>query len=258
MSIFEEVEERDEETGLAIDADSLLFVSCYKYRDNFNLEFAYLEFCKRLGAIEKACYEQVNGLTEIVICFSTRKSFRNQILDTYKANRERNSTPESKLLGENVRTLKKLVVERLKPMVKASNVFEADDLVVQYADKGYLCSAIDKDVIHASRTKCYNYNKAEWIDGKDDQDINRWYLIQSITGDTSDGFIGVKGMGKVKAEAFVDEVLDGTKTFDEYVELFTTPAECLLMNQVVRMNQYEGSELKLITIEEIHDSIYPF
>ena len=258
MGMFDEVEERLDETGLAIDADSILFLSCYKYRDDFNVELAYMEFCKRLGAIERECYNQVTGLTEIIICFSTRKSFRHKIADTYKANRERNSTPESKLLGGHVRELKKLVASRLKVMVEASNVWEADDIVIQYADKGYICAAIDKDVIHASKTKCFNYKTNKWTDECTEMDINRWYILQSIMGDSSDGIAGVKGMGKVKAEAFVVELFDGEKTADDYVELFETPEHCLTTNQLVRMNQYEDGKLKLATMEDILNSIYPF
>ena len=86
MSMCDNVEERAEETGLAVDADSMLYLSCYKYRDDFNIELAYLEFCKRLGSIERACYDEVTGLTETIICFSTRKSFRNTILENTSVN----------------------------------------------------------------------------------------------------------------------------------------------------------------------------
>ena len=258
MSMFSEVEERLEETGLCVDADSILFLSCYKYREDFNIELAYLDFCKRVGSIERACYDEVVGLTEIILCFSTKKSFRNQILDTYKAHRRTNETPESISLGENVRQLKRLTAERLKPMVKASNVFEADDLVIQYADKGYVVAAIDKDVIHASKTKCFNYKTNQWTPECTEMDINRWYILQSIMGDSSDGWNFVQGMGKVKAEKFVQELFDGDKTIDDYVELFETPEHCLLANRVCRMNQYDGSKLKLCTMEDIIQSVYPF
>jgi 5'-3' exonuclease len=258
MGMFDEVEERLEETGLAIDADSLLFKACYKYREDFNIEMAYMEFCKRVGIIERACYDEVAGLMEVIICFSTRKCFRHTVLDTYKANRGKNSTPEGDLLREHTKQLKLLVVDRLKPMVDASNVFEADDLVIQYADKGYLCAALDKDVLNATKTKCFNYDTNKWTPELSEMEINRWYILQSIMGDTADSIVGVKGMGKVKAEAFVEALFNGEKTFDDYVELFTTPEDCLVTNQLVRMNQYEGKKLKLATMEDVLQSIYPF
>ena len=237
----------------------MLFLSCYKFRDDYNIEFAYMEFCKRIGAIERASYDVAMGLTEVLICFSTRKSFRHQILDTYKANRERNATEETKVLSDRVRTLKRLIFERLKPMIRASNVFEADDLVVQYADKGYLVASIDKDVINASQTMCFDYKNNKWLDAKDEVDIRRWYIMQSIMGDSSDGISGVKGMGKVKAEKFVTRLFDGEAKADDYVELFETPEHCLMLNRLVRMNQYDSKgKLKLISMEEVLDSIYPF
>lgn len=258
MGMFDEIDERQEETGLAIDADSLLFKACYKYREDFNIEMAYMEFCKRIGNIERACYDEVAGLTEVIICFSTRKCFRHTVLDTYKANRGKNVTDEMKLLRDYSKQLKLLVVERLRPMVNASNVFEADDLVIQYADKGYLVAALDKDVINASKTKCFNYDTNLWTPELTEMDINRWYILQSIMGDSTDNIAGVKGMGKVKAETFVSALFDGEKTIDDYVELFATPEDCLISNRLVRMNQYEDGKLKLASMEDVLNSIYPF
>ena len=89
-----------------------------------------------------------------------------------------------------------------------------------------------------------------YLNSKDD--IERWYLIQSIMGDTSDGWNFVQGMGKVKAEKFVDNLLAGNKTFNDYVDLFPTPAICLLANQVCRMNQVDKDmKLKLCSIEDV-------
>jgi 5'-3' exonuclease len=77
-------------------------------------------------------------------------------------------------------------------------------------------------------------------------------------GDSTDSIQGVKGMGKVKAEKFVEELFAGEKTADDYVELFETPEECLLMNRLARMNQYDNGKLKLASMEDVLNSIYPF
>ena len=143
--------------------------------------------------------------------------------------------------------------------VVSSNILESDDICIQYADKGYMVAAIDKDIVNASPTKCFNFKKNTWTEGNSKEDINRWYLIQSIAGDTSDNIKGVKGMGMVKATKFVDELLEQKKDFNDYINLFDTPEECLLMSRLVRMNQYdENGKLKLLTIEELIDSINPF
>ncbi len=257
-NMFEEVDEREESNSLAIDFDSVLYLSAYKYRENFDAEKAYMEVCKRLGAIERACYDKVANLDMVVLCLSTKSNFRHKILSTYKEGRSRSATPDSIELGKNVKALKMLVVDRLKDMVKVNNVVEADDWTNMYARKGWLISALDKDVVNSSPSDCYNYKTGKWIDGKDESDINRWYILQSIMGDSGDSIQGVHGMGKVKAEKFVNELFDGDKTADDYVELFETPEHCLITNRLVRMNQYVDGKLKLVGMEDVLNSIYPF
>ena len=144
----------------------------------------------------------------------------------------------------------------MKISVTSSKVWEADDILIQLSEKGWILAAIDKDVINASRTSCYDYNKSEWIDGKEVSDIAEWYLIQAITGDSTDGIPGCKGKGIKFAEKFIQEIKDGTKEFSDYVDLFPTPEDCLLMNRLVRMNQHDSNgNLKLCTINDINDDI---
>ena len=253
MSLLDEIDDREDEGNIIIDADSLLFSSCYQFREDFDIELAYANFFERIGNIRTEAYNQVIKLNELKIAFSTKKNFRHKLYKDYKANRE------STELSDNTKKLKSLIWERCSKIVEASNIWEADDIVIQYADKGWLISAIDKDVVNASPTKCYDYKKGKWNKPNTQDDIDRWYLIQSIAGDSSDNIKGVKGMGVVKATSFVDKLLAGKKEFSEYVDLFETPEDCLLSNQLVRMNQYdEDGKLKLCTIHDISDSISPF
>lgn len=260
MSILdEEIENRDEEAGLAVDADSLLFLSAYKYRDNWDIELAYFDFATRLGRIVDEAYTQVEAVTDIAICLTTKTNFRYDLLESYKATRKED-TEEAKKLKEHVSELKKTINSRLKSMVHASKIWEADDIVIQLSEtKGYLVAAIDKDVINASSTKTYDYKNKVWNPGRHQEDINRWYVMQSIMGDSSDNIKGVKGMGQVKAKAFTDNLFDGVVTIDDYIGLFENHDEWLLMNRLVRMNQYDSDmNLKLATPEDIISSIVPF
>ena len=262
MSLLDDVDDREEVGSLAIDADSLLYFSAYQFREDWDIELAYMNFIERIGTIRTKAYDKVAKIEDVVICFTTKTNFRYDIYPEYKSNRK-DASDDAKILNGYVKALKSLAWERLSKITDASNVFEADDLVIQYADKGYLISAFDKDVVNASPTDCYNFKTGKWIKGKSTEEIDKWYLIQSIMGDSSDGIKGVKGIGKVGAEKFVNQLLANKKTFDDYVSLFETPADCLLMNQLVRMNQYEDgirntNSLKLIDIEGIADSIVTF
>lgn len=256
--LLADVEDREERGSVIIDADSLLFSACYQFRDKWNEEDAYMNFIERIGTIRTACYDRVANLDDLIIAFTSKTNFRYKIYPSYKANRKE-LDGDAKLLKERVTIIKKLVYSRLKHIIKVSNVWEGDDICIQYADKGYMVSAFDKDVINACPTPCFNYKKGKWNKGRTKQQIRDWYLIQTMVGDTSDGFKGAKGVGDKGATKIVDELDRGIKDFNDYIGLFDTPAECLLMNQLVRMNQYDSDgKLKLITMEEVIDEILPF
>jgi 5'-3' exonuclease len=158
------------------------------------------------------------------------------------------------LLKERVRELKTLVYKRIKTMCDVNVIVEADDLVIMYANQGYLISAMDKDIIHQTPTQCFNFKKWEWSKGLDSVEINTNRLIQSIEGDSTDNIKGVKGMGKVKAGKFVADLTSGTNTFTDYVNLFSTPEDMLMNMRLVDMHQYNGT-LTMTTVQDISDMI---
>lgn len=257
--LLKDIVDREDEGSMFVDADSILWSSCYLYRDSWNIELAYMNVIERIGNIRTECYNQVIKLNELLIGLTSKTNFRYTLYSDYKATRSNNESEDNKLLRERVSLLKRLVYERLKPIVRISSVFEADDLLIQYADKGYITASLDKDCINASPTKCFNYKTNKWNKANSQEDINRWYLIQSIAGDVSDNIKGCKGMGMVKATKFVDELLNQEKTYNDYINLFDTNEDCLLSNRLVRLNQYDSNgNLKLIGIEEVIESIIPF
>ena len=254
--LLETVDDRIEIGKLAIDSDSCIFKACHRYKDNWNIELAYMDFMFQIGTIQNKCYQRLAKIEEIKICLTSSTNFRYDIYPEYKANRKKIVDKDALQLKERVKELKKVIYQRVKSLVLVGSVWEADDYMIQLSEKGWILAAIDKDVINASRTSCYDYNKSEWIDGKDIADIAEWYLIQAITGDSTDGIPGVKGVGKVGASKFIQEIKDGTKEFSDYVDLFPTPEDCLLMNRLVRMNQHDSDgNLKLCTINDINDDI---
>jgi len=256
MSLISDLTNREDEGSVIVDSDSMLFFSCYQFRDDWDEELVYMNFIERLGSVRTACYDRVSKLNDFLIAFTSSTNFRYKIYPEYKLSRK-DVKDDAKLLKERVTTMKALVYARLKKIIVVSSVWEADDICCQYADKGYMVSALDKDVVNASPTPCYNYKKGEWTEGRTKQQITEWYLMQSIMGDTSDSIVGVKGIGQKGAEKFIEGLKDGIKTFEDYIDLFETPANCLLMNRLVRMNQYDKdtSELKLIGIEEVIEDV---
>jgi len=145
-----------------IDADSLVYKSCYRHQNEcgVDIEQAFLEFGYEIGKIKSAVFRllkyQPGDKVVPIIVLSPKKTFRHLLSTDYKAKR-----PESEPI-HGIKQLKLMIMHRLDntavhPMV------EADDVCIWYArNKGYLVSAVDKDVIMACPTSCYDYNKRRW------------------------------------------------------------------------------------------------
>jgi len=257
--------------NIAIDADSLIYKSAYRHqlRSNkdvtytqeeieasWNIELAYFEFCQEIGKIRSAPFAGNEPLleytkgdeVEVLIVFSPKKSFRNELSPSgvkfrenkkggdpidcgYKANRKSPS-----IIG--LRDLKVMVMERLKDWVQIVANVEADDVVNYYArEHNYMVAAIDKDVINANPTHSYNYNKFTWTQPHSEYEIEKWYLIQTLMGDTTDNVAGAPGIGETKAKNIV-EALDLGYHLDNIVEHFDSEHDAIFNHWLVRMDQW--------------------
>lgn len=223
---------------IAIDADSLVSKALSRQPDN--MELAYYEFCSEIGNIKGAVF---NGLheyekgddVEIKIVLTPRTNFRYDIFPNYKHKRPPRSETRIELM--------KLVMSRLKPWAEIHKGVEADDVVIYYAKQGWMVAAIDKDVINACPTYCYNYNKYKWEPPSSEMAINGWYLMQALMGDSTDCIPGAKGIGEKKAFEIVDSM--NWKSFSNIIQYFDTYEDALTSMRLVRMDQWNGKEVVL-------------
>lgn len=112
MGLLSDICDREDEGKIAIDADSILYLSCWRYKDDWNIELAYFDFCERIGTIKTACYEKVCSLTEVVLSFTSKTNFRYDLYPDYKANRKTDDE-KANLLNARVKELKVLIYTRL-------------------------------------------------------------------------------------------------------------------------------------------------
>lgn len=135
-----------------------------------------------------------------------RSNFRYDIFPEYKANRTKDKT---KLSPYRLIDLKMMFVNNPEVDAYIHSDFEADDIVVmkkkEYPDK-YLLVAVDKDVLGALAGTHFNYYSSPTYDiamkfvTTDKEDAMKWSYKQTLMGDAGDGIIGLKGIGKVKAD----------------------------------------------------------
>ena len=233
-----------ESVNLAIDADSLLYSACYEFE---NLEKAYFEFCGRVNSIKQAVYARAERIEQVVLCFTTKTNFRHTIYPEYKKHR-RTITDEQRALIDRSKALKGLVYTRVKDWCQISLTLEADDLVIDLANKGWLVSAIDKDVINQCPTDCFNYKKWEWYEALTLDQIHKNILVQAIQGDSTDNIKGVVGMGAVKAKKEVEKV---DFDIDKFVSLFPTKDEALMNVRLVSMHYQMQKPLSFAKLTHI-------
>lgn len=245
-----------------------------KHLLDVNMELAYFEFC---GEINKICSSLfVNGEDGIIqyqsgdsvkplIVFSPRKSFRNDISPSgvkfteitrgknkgkmkdmgYKANRDTDAWSVPR-----IRDLKNLVLERLSCIMHTENLFpggskaEADDVVNFYARiHNYFVAAIDKDVINANPTYTRDYNKNRWELPRQEHQIDQWYLVQTLMGDTTDNVAGAPGIGEKSARDIVYGTYNGNATYEDIIKYFETDLDCMINHTLVRMDGFNGKEI---------------
>ena len=225
---------------IAIDADSVVSKSLHRQPDD--LEKAYYEFCSSIGVIKGAIFHGMHEYekgdeVEMKIILTPRTNFRYNIFPDYKNKRPPRS--ESRI------ALMKMILERLRPWVEIHKDVEADDVVIYYAKQGWMVSAIDKDVINACPTFCYDYNKYVWNQPKSEMQIESWYLMQALMGDSTDCIPGAKGIGEKGAFKIVNEM--SWKSFAGIIEYFPSYEDALLSMRLVRMDQWNGKEVILWT-----------
>jgi len=151
------------------------------------------------------------GATSYNVYLTGSNNFRREIAPSYKANR-----PDSR--PAHWQAVREFLVTQHKAQI--CDGFEADDEMGVQQDKEtmstVICS-IDKDLLQIPG-RHYNFVKKEHSVVERDQGLKHLYL-QSLIGDRSDNIIGVAGIGPVKAEQALAELLP-EEWYDKCRELY--------------------------------------
>ena len=151
-----------------------------------NFRDAYNATKRELTKLEN----KFGSLSTLILFFTDSVNFRKKILPEYKGHRNRKKPCGFKRV---INALKKEYKVIIKPGL------EADDSMGIYATKfpGNIIASPDKDMRQIPGT-LYNFDETFTITPEGGA---AWHLIQSISGDQTDGYGGVPGIGVKRAEA---------------------------------------------------------
>ena len=211
---------------LLVDADSLIFASCYRKREKQDDEKYYTNIEDARNKFDQQFMKIVNDLEEIytvdeVRVFSGSKgNFRKQLTRTYKANRNKQELPP--LLSE----MHQFVKDHYDSIYCYG--LETDDLVARYwkqlSDEigrdNVMIVSIDKDYKQFPAL-IYNYHYAhrEVLNISEDEALYNFYE-QMIIGDIADNVNYFKGKGKRFAEKYLDDCVTHYQYTKKMYELF--------------------------------------
>ena len=192
---------------LLVDADSLVFASCYKPKEEEgsffeNIEDVILKFDETFQRVVNELSE-LYDVTEVLVFNDSRGNFRKLITKKYKANRTGQNKPP--LLSE----IHKHVTNTYKGIQGCG--METDDLVAAhwkslsdiYGRDKVMIVSIDKDYLQFPAL-IYKYNRKEVLDISKYDALKNFYT-QMIVGDTADNVNYFKGKGIKFAQKYYED-----------------------------------------------------
>ena len=194
-------------TTILIDADVLAFEASIIAQEGIQWEeelwtvHADMAVAKERVIARIEQFKDLLKADEVVLALSDRANFRRKLFPDYKSNRRKAVLPII------IKPMKEWMIKELDAQLWAN--IEADDILSILAterpnrlDKRVIVS-IDKDFKGVPGI-FYDYNKEEYHEPTE-QEADNFHLIQTLMGDSTDGFSGVKRVGPVAAQRWLDE-----------------------------------------------------
>ena len=240
---------------LLIDIDWLIYSSCCSCEQdikwNNNLHTLHCD--------ERDIHEMIDSRIEyyqtiaddksdVVMCFTEYPTFRHQIFSDYKANRKNKRKPLALYA----------MVEQIKQRYESVSYtgLEGDDVLGLLATSKRYSNPIvvspDKDM----RTVPCTLIASDYMELITKKKADRHWMIQSLTGDSTDNFKGLIGCGPVTADKILGDAKTLPDMWDKVVEAYEkkkqTFADAILTARLSRILRegdfnYKTKEVELWT-----------
>ena len=182
---------------LLIDADFIVYKSCAAAETEIDFGDDVILVTSNFSDALSATYreltkirDQFGSFTPLILFFSDTKNFRKKIMPEYKGHRNRKKPCGYKRVINQLKTEFEVII---------MPELEADDAMGIYATQnpGNIIVSPDKDMKQIPG-KLYNLDENFTITKREGAS---WHLIQCLSGDQTDGYGGVPGIGVKRAES---------------------------------------------------------
>ena len=221
---------------LLIDADYIVYKSCaaaeteLDFGDDVilvtsNFSDAYSATTRELTKLQN----EFGSLSDIILFFSDYKNFRKKVYPDYKGHRNRKKPCGYKRVVNQLKTEFETII---------MPTLEADDALGIYATQypGNIVVSPDKDMKQIPG-KLYNLDETFTISPEEGA---KWHLIQSISGDSTDGYSGVPGIGVKRAETLFNKEGYSWKTVvSAFKSKDLTEADALINARLARILTFD-------------------
>ena len=186
---------------LLIDCDYIVYKCCASAETELDFGDDVILVTSLFSEAYKCVQRELNKIKdefpfheEMLLFFTSPQNFRKKIMPEYKGHRNRKKPCGFKRVINQLKKDYKVIV---KPTL------EADDSMGVYATKykGNIIVSPDKDMRQIAG-KLYDFK--ETVDITPEEGA-RWHLIQTLSGDNTDGYSGVPGIGIKRAEKIFNE-----------------------------------------------------
>lgn len=232
--------------SLLIDADYIVYKACAANETEIDWGEDVITVTSRFSdayaTVERDLYRIATDLgcfDDSILFFSDSVNFRKSLDPAYKGHRNR-----KKPCGY------KRVIEALKkdyPVVILPEL-EADDAIGIYATRepGHIICSPDKDMRQIPGD-LFNLSDETITITKEEGD--RWHLIQTMSGDQTDGYAGIPGIGIKRAEALLDAHGATWETVENAFAEKGLDKETALLNarlaKILQIDNYDFSNQKI-------------
>ena len=226
---------------LLCDADFIVYKACaaaeteLDFGDDVilvtsNFSDAYRATQRELTKIKN----KFGAFSDIILFFSDSVNFRKKILADYKGHRNRKKPCGYKRVIRELKTEFEVII---------MPGLEADDAMGVYSTQnpGNMIVSPDKDMRQIPG-KLYNLDEVFTVSPEEGA---KWHLIQTLSGDQTDGYAGVPGIGVKRAETlFNKEGYSWNTVLKAYKEKDLTESDALINARLARILTNEDYDFK--------------